>query len=386
MSNKPEINKNIKETNEAGEIARFYGFKPIISPTVTKQDIESVRDIDTSLFPEEKAALLNMYFREKMMALPQPVMLYCQRPFPGSKERKKPLRLESSIVSLGSSKSVCECLSLQAAISILHKIGYKNLEVHINSVGDKDSMNEFQKKLNLFVRKNHNVFPADLNQAIKKDILAILKEQKEAWQTWVAECPKSIDFLSEPSRLYFKETLEFLEIMDIPYVIDHHLVGDPDIGSEIIFSVRDEDDRSSKQEVLATSLRFNRLTKKIGYKKELSASILDISARLKNKLKRIKIKTNKPQFYLVQFGLEAKLRSFLVLKELQKAKVSIGHAIAKDKLSAQMGVAENSGASHIILMGQKEALENSVIVRNTATRAQEIVSIPELAEYVKKLK
>lgn len=390
MENKGTIDRNLQEINEAALIAKFYGFKPIISPTVKKQDIESVKNFDQTSFPSEKAALLRMYFDEKMIALPQPVMFFCERPFPGSKEaihhHKSSLRLESSLISMGSGKCVCECLSIQTAATILNKAGYKDLEIHINSIGDKDSMNEFHKKLALFVRKNMNSFPADLRQAIKKDIFAILSEEnKEEWKKWNEECPKPIDFLSESSRLHFKEVLEFLEIMDMPYFINHCLVGDPNIGSETVFAIKTIENPTDKQEILARGFRFNRLAKKIGYKKDIPCTILNISAKLKKKMKVLKLKPTKIQFYLIQFGQEAKLKSFLVLKELHKAGVNVCHAIAKDKLSSQMSIAENSGAPYIILIGQKEALENSVVIRNTATRAQEIVPISNLVAKIKEL-
>ena len=383
MDNTAIPDRNSKEINEAGKIAKFYGFQPITPPVVERQDIESVKDFEPSNYPAEKAALLRMYFEEKMMSHPQPSMFFCERPFRGLKEsanqRKNPFRLECSLVSLGSSKSVCECLSIQAGIAILNDMGYKNTEIRVNSVGDKDSMGEFQKKLTAFIKKNFNSFPADLRQAAKRDLCAVLKESKDEWRAFQAECPKSIDFLSESSRLHFKEVLEFLEIMDIPYQIDHHLVGDLDMGSETVFFIKGD------EEELARGFCWNRLAKKLGHKKDLPGCVLNISAKLKRKLRKVRAKIIKPQFYLVQFGPEAKLKSFLVLEELRKAGVNVIHSIAKDKLGSQMGVAETSAAPYIILIGQKEALENSVVVRNTLTHAQEIVPVSELSAKVKSL-
>ena len=88
---------------------------------------------------------------------------------------------------------------------------------------------------------------------------------------------------------------------------------------------------------------------------------------------------------MVQFGPEAKLKSFIILEKLYKTGASVLHAIAKDKLGTQMGVAENSTSSYIILIGQKEALENSVIIRNATTHAQELVPISEFGTYIKDL-
>src|SRR3990167_9566014 len=137
MDRKPIKDRSVPKITEIDKIARFYGFQPIIPPTIEKQDFEYVKNFDQSSYPAEKAALLRMYFEERMMSFPQPNMFYCERPFSESKEKKKPLRLESAIVSLGSSKSVCECLSIQTGIAILNEVGYKDVEVQINSIGDK---------------------------------------------------------------------------------------------------------------------------------------------------------------------------------------------------------------------------------------------------------
>ncbi|MEK7635051.1 MAG: His/Gly/Thr/Pro-type tRNA ligase C-terminal domain-containing protein [Patescibacteria group bacterium] len=373
--------REVKEVSDVNKIARFYGFKSILPPSIEKQDFDAVKDFEESSHPEEKAAILRMYFEEKIMSQSQPSMFYCERPFPKSKEKKKTLRLEGSLISLGSGKSVCECLSIQAGIAILNEIGHKNIEVQINSIGDKDSISDFQKKLTVFVRKNFNVFPADLRQASKKDLCAVLKENKCEWQNFQDECPKSIDFLSEASRLHFKEVLEFLEIMNIPYQINNHLVGDIDIGSETIFSIKDV----GEEKELAHGFCFNKLAKKIGHKKDLSCCILNISAHLKKPFKKVKAKQIKPQFYLIQFSPEAKLKSFIVLEELNKAGASVLHSITKDKLGSQINTAENSGVPYIILIGQKEALDNCVIIRNNTTHAQETVSIPNLAVRVKEI-
>ena len=57
----------------------------------------------------------------------------------------------------------------------------------------------------------------------------------------------------------------------------------------------------------------------MGYKKDLHSCVCNISARLKKSLKKTKVRPLKPQFYLGQFSPEAKLKSFLFLRELYKA-------------------------------------------------------------------
>lgn len=368
-----------EETTEAAEIARFYGFKGTLCPEISKQDIDSVKNFNEAYFPEEKAALLRKYFDDKKVVPYQTMSFYCERPFPGtSVHKKKAGKIEGALVYIGSNKSMAECLIIETAFSILNAAGYKNLEVRLNSIGDKDSINAFQKNLSAFIRKNINSFPSDLRQEIKRDQIAALK-CKEEWKTFEKECPKTMDFLSEQSRLHFKEILEFMEVMDIPYSIDHSLVGDLEMGSETVFSIR------SDEEELAYGFRFNRLAKKIGYKKDVPCVILNIGAKSKKEIKKIKHKRQKPKFYLVQFGAEARLQSFLILRELYRAKVSVLHSIDKDRLGDQMAIAERSGASYVLLVGQKEALDGSVVIRNVATRSQESVPVSSLSGRAKEL-
>lgn len=367
MSLESNLDKIVKEITEAGKIAKFYGFCPIQSPVLEKSGSAQHR------VENENEALITMYYEKKLYTESQPVMFYC--------EKKSNTKIEASLVSLGSFKSVCECLTIQTGIAILNFLGYKNLEVEVNSIGDKESVAEFQRKLSTFIKKNFNSFSTETRQAVKKNIFSIFEINQEKMKNLETEIPKSIDFLSESSRLHFKEVLEFLEIMNIPYSINKNLMGNPEIGSETVFSIKEID---SRQE-LANGFRFNRLAKKMGYKKEVPSVLLKISAKLKKNLRTIKVKNSCPQFYLVQFGPEAKLKSFLILDELRKIGVSVSHTIAKDKLGSQMSIAENSEAPYILLIGQKEALENSVVIRHTVTRAQEIVSLAEFSAKIKEL-
>jgi histidyl-tRNA synthetase len=93
-----------------------------------------------------------------------------------------------------------------------------------------------------------------------------------------------------------------------------------------------------------------------------------------------------PEAYFIQFGLEAKLKSLNIMEILRKAKFPVVQSISKDKLGSQLGHAEKLGLKYVMIFGQREALDNTVIVRNMEKRSQDTVKISELKEYIKKLK
>ena len=70
---------------------------------------------------------------------------------------------------------------------------------------------------------------------------------------------------------------------------------------------------------------------------------------------------------------------------LRKNKITVYHSITKDKIAGQLNGAEYMKASHVLIMGQKEAIENSMVVRNLINREQDTVPISELADFLKNI-
>jgi histidyl-tRNA synthetase len=101
----------------------------------------------------------------------------------------------------------------------------------------------------------------------------------------------------------------------------------------------------------------------------------------------VKAKSQKnPKIFFVQLGLEAKLHSLTIIEMLRHARIPMVQSLSKDSLGVQLGMAERLEVPYVIIFGQKEALENVVIVRNMKTHSQETVKVENVVEYLKKLK
>ena len=369
----------VQKTDEAGKIANFYGFLATLPPKVTPAETNATRDIDPSWGADEKAALLREFSEARGNSLPSPLMLFMQRPFPGTSERKKRDRLEYELTIIGSHRSVSECLVIQAAKAIIENAGWKNVSIRVNSLGNKDSVADFERKMSNFIRKRMDDFPSELKQLLKKDPFALARSKDPKYNEWRECMPQSVDCLSEQSRLHLKETLEFMETINVPYIFDSSLIGDIRMSSEIVFEII-----SSEGEVLAHGSRWNRLSRRLQFKKEVPAVSVTISAKAFRTPKVSNISKTKPNFYLIQFGPEAKMKSFIALEELRKSGITVNHSLGKDKLMNQMYSVEQSKVPYIILIGQKEAIDNVAVIRNSTTRAQHIVPLKEIGEFIRK--
>ena len=94
----------------------------------------------------------------------------------------------------------------------------------------------------------------------------------------------------------------------------------------------------------------------------------------------------KPKVYFIQLGTDAKRKSLNVIDLLRKAHVPISQSLSKDTLGAQLAIAEKLQIPYALIFGQKEALDNSVIVRDMSNRSQETVKLSKLLEYLKEIK
>lgn len=384
--------KQFQSTEKAWSIAHYYGFEGIEAPTVTKEDLIVAKksdsyEIASLLFPktEEKVALVRHYIDTKLHAGPQPVMLYHEGVPHIHGERKKKNKGVYTLEILGTTKSIAEAILIKTAFVILKELGHKNLVVTVNTIGDKESVARYSRELAAYYRKHIQTLSADERELLKKDPMCLLWQASKGNKIKAIHenAPESISFLSDKSRSHFKEILEYLEHLNIQYRIARNLVGNKTFSSETIFTIESMSD-DDKETRLAFGSRYASLGKRIDFKKDIPAAGVTIESDAEKT--EIKPKAEKkPLFYYIQLGFDAKLKSLELIEHLRQAEIPIEQSLSKDKLGAQLSMAENLKFPFVLIMGQKEAIENSVLVRIMETRSQESVPMAELPAYLKKL-
>lgn len=400
---------------KAQEVCIYYGFKPIETPILENEDIfttsigEGTDIVDKEMYtlktkggdhlamrPEHTAALMRAYIEHGMQNMPQPVMFYQYGPvFRHDKPQRGRYRqfYQFDLDSLGSDKSIMDALVIKTGMSILQEAGAQNLSIDINSIGDKECRNGYIRELSNYYKKNiNNLGPID-RQRLKTNPLRILDSKDEKTKEVNEGAPDAISFLCTSCKTHFKEVLEYLEELGINYNINKNLVRGLSYYTRTVFEVYSEstdENGETVQSQIASGGRYDYLAKQIGSKKDVPAVGFSMgvdrvvaSPWYKKLAPRI---IKKPKMYFIQLGAEAKLKSLNIIDILRKAHIPIAQALSKDSLGSQLAIAEKLGIPYAIIFGVKEALDNSVIVRDMSNRSQETVKIPKLLEYLKELK
>ncbi|MFH1608723.1 MAG: histidine--tRNA ligase [Patescibacteria group bacterium] len=398
---------------KAQEVAVYYGFKPIETPILEHKEIfisgigEGTDIVDKEIYtlktkggdslalrPEHTAPLMRAYIENGMQNLPQPVLLYQYGPsFRHDKPQHGRYRQfwQFDLDSLGSEKSIMDALVIKAGISILKDSGAENLSLDINSIGDKECRGAYIKELTSYYKKNIKHLSSIDKERLKKNPLRIL-DSKDLKTIEINEnAPDSISFLCTSCKKHFKEVLEYLEEMEIPYNINKNLVRGLSYYTRTVFEVIDENESGEGGKItIGGGGRYDYLARQLGGKKDVPSVGFSIgvdrvvgSSWYKKLSPRI---IKKPKIYFIQLGSEAKLKSLNIIEILRKAHIPIAQSLSKDSLGAQLAITEKLQIPYALIFGQKEALEDSVIVRDMSNRSQNTVKLSKLLEYLKEMK
>jgi len=139
---------------------------------------------------------------------------------------------------------------------------------------------------------------------------------------------------------------------------------------------------------LAGGGRYDALVKLLGGKDTLAsggaAGIERIIALLKEKPIRFK-EMLEPQIYLAQLGNLAKRKSLKLVENFRLGKIPIGESLGRDSLKAQLKMADKMKVKYALILGQKEALEGTIIIRDMASGGQETVKLEKVVREMKKM-
>jgi len=399
---------------KAQEIAVYYGFQPIETPLLEKEALfkrsvgEHTDIVEKEMYalktkggdklvlrPEGTASVMRAYIEHGMQSRPQPVMLYYSGKF-FRHERPQKGRLREfrqfGLEILGTTKSIADAIIIRTSFDILEDAGFKNLSININSIGDAESQKTYTKALVTYYKSHIKNLCAHCKQRIKTNPMRLLDCKSSSCAELKNDAPDSLAHLSSESRKHFKEVLEYLDSMDIPYTIDKTLVRGLDYYTKTVFEIKENSAQNDDGEALslAGGGRYDGLSKILGHKKPIPAIGASIGIdRVIDTLETDNLNPRiikKPKVYFIQLGFEAKLGSLSIIEILRKAHIPIAQSLSKDNLSSQLSIAEKMGVPYAVIFGQKEVLEKSVIVRNMKNHSQDTVKIDKLAQYLKKMR
>jgi len=396
-------------------IANFYGFQKIDTPIIEEAELFSkgvglTTDIVEkqmyvfrtkggdwlTLRPEGTASIVRAFIEQGMKNFPQPVKLWYFGPFfryehPQAGRYRQFHQFGFEV--FGERGAVIDSQIIQIFFNILKELNFKNLICEVNSIGDSQCRPYYKKLLVSYLKYRLDRLCPDCRRRAKENPLRFFDCKEEKCQRIKLQAPQIIDHLCEECHTHFKEVLEFLDELEIPYRLNPFLARGLDYYTRTVFEIFSSGvikKVEEKENILGNALvgggRYDNLVKVLGGE---ATPGIGGAAGIERIVELMKAKDSKfyqstPEIFLGQIGSLAKRKGLKLFEEFRKAKILVAESFGRDSLKAQLRVADKIEAKYTLLLGQKEALEGTIIVRDMKTGGQDIIRLDKVVGYMKR--
>jgi histidyl-tRNA synthetase len=374
------------ETNDivrrAHAVGTYYGFTPLSSAIQSKK-----READRAPYPEGlKLETLDPVAKEVAGFLKsardggiapnalRPYFLWHTNAAPG---RPAPKQIVIQFHVLGVDRAIADAVLIRAMRSLISDIAKDEPSLRINSMGDKETRGRLARELGSFFRKRGATLPPECAEQAKSDVFKAAETLSEHEDT--CGLPSPTDHLSEASRKHFEAVLEYLESTETPYELAPDLMSRGGIWGETCFEL------IAGEGIHAWGSRYHDLAKMFFKSNTPSVgAVIRIASPTREVVPSLKERLS-PRFVFVHIGDEAKRESMKMADALRRARIPMTQTIGIESLTEQMRVADTYNPRYLLIMGRKEALSRSVILRERSTHTETFIPFDSLVEQLREV-
>lgn len=421
-------------------ISTFYGFERIDTPHFESTDLfyagvgRSTDIVSKQMYsfktrggdqltlrPEGTAPVARAFVEHGMQNWPQPVKLYYLGSFFRHENPQRGRFRELNqwgLESLGDADPVADAQIMFLFSLFLREWDLKDHTVEVNSVGCPVCRPAYRAQLAQYYRSRVRGLCRDCKERFRDNPLRLLDCSEEKCQIVKKAAPQILDRLCEQCRNHLKTVLEFLEESSVPYVLNPHLVRGLDYYTRTVFETFVEsapkkeqpalteaggggampsaeteetnaetepraDGEHQKRLAIASGGRYDGLVELLGGKPTPAVGAALGLERFIMLVKGQKVRipeSARPKVFLVQLGELAKKKSFRLMEELRHSGIHASESLGRDSIRSQLKVADRVGAPYALILGQKEALDGMVILREMSSGIQETIPQTKLVD------
>ena len=345
-----------------------------------------------ALRPEFTSSLARAYIEHGMHMLPKPVKLFSTGPlyrYDRPQEGRYREHWQANFDIFGEGDAILDAQIFQIASRILLQLGIKNIEFQVNSIGTPEGRKEYRKILVRYLESQKHKLCQNCKERLEKNPLRVLDCKEDKCVQLTANAPQSAEYLDPESKEHFKMLLEYLDELELPYSVNPRLVRGLDYYTKTVFEIYSlGNDRDGKKAALGGGGRYDGLIRSLGGEQTPAIGFAFGMDRLVLEMIRLggkPYRESRPKVFLAQLGDLAKKKSLRVFSELQKNDILVAESFGRGNLKSQLRNANRVGAEVTLIIGQKEALDGTVIIKDMVSGTQEMVRQDKLVLAVKKI-
>ncbi len=198
---------------------------------------------NVTLRPENTASVCRAYVEHGMQQLPQPVKLFYIGPqFRYERPQKGRYRQFHQIGAelLGGRGAEADVETLLLLVAFLGELGFGDLKVLLNTVGDEASRASYRAALSDFLEPRKDRLGEESRRRLSTNPLRILDSKNPEEQALLDGAPALGDHLTDRGKAHFATVLRALERFEVPYEVTPRLVRGLDYYTNTVFEIVSE--------------------------------------------------------------------------------------------------------------------------------------------------
>ncbi|MGE5095307.1 MAG: histidine--tRNA ligase [Betaproteobacteria bacterium] len=240
-------------------------------------------------------------------------------------------------------------------------LGVRDVELHINSIGDAADRKVHRDKLIAYFEKHASLLDEDAKRRLHTNPLRILDSKNPAMQEMIEGAPRLLDHLGEAAAAHFEQLKWLLTEAGLQFTVNPRLVRGLDYYNRTVFEWITP--RIGAQATIAGGGRYDALFEQLGGKPTpacgfgmgmervlLAMQASDVSARFE------------PHAFVVHSGETAERMAWKFSERMRDAGLQVVLG-AGGSFKAQMKKADASGARFAVIIGDDEVAANKVTVK-----------------------
>ncbi|MCF1782903.1 histidine--tRNA ligase [Lactobacillus mulieris] len=356
------VEKEMYDFNDKG--GRHIALRPEGTAGVVRSFVEN------KMYGPDVVKPFNVYYIESMFRY--------ERPQAGRQREFHQIGCES----FGSNNPLADIETIMMGNDLLNKLGVKNFELHINSLGNEDVRQKYHDALVDYFTPVKDQLSEDSQRRLGKNPLRILDSKEEQDKQFLPNAPRIVDYLDDESKVNFKYITDALDKLGIKYVLDDDLVRGLDYYTGVIFEfmVADTDLWASPTTVLGGG-RYNHLVEEFGGPETPAVGFGIGEERL-----MLVLEKQNPElfadtgidFFIANIGEGTAMKSVELARTLRKQGKKVQYDVDQKKLKNQFKKADRVHAEFVITLGEKELAEGNVSIKRLADGKQIKLSWDEM--------
>lgn len=270
----------------------------------------------------------------------------------------------------------------------LKMLGFSNLKLKINYLGDEDSRSKYRDALREYFGNKIEEMCDDCKERYNKNVLRILDCKVPHDIEIVKDAPRIHDYLSDNSKKYFNSILEFLDRIGVEYELDDNLVRGLDYYTGVVFEYHYMSNLGKNYGALGGGGHYSNLINEIGGPNlegvGLALGIERLVSVMQDDNLFDDLKSNL-DIYIMPLGEKVLESANSLANFLRLNGFSTDICLENKNMSQMFKKAERRNASFAVIIGEDELNNDYVILKNLQTKEQIQVNNEDLLDKLDEL-